>query len=162
MDIERDYSYGIIPFYREALGEYVFFIGRTQDQDGQQAFWKFPKGHKDSDDEDEVDAARRELREETALDLPEAAVIQSQPFSEEYFFERKSREGHGEVIVRKINTYFLAQVATSGSGVPEIQLEQKEFSDHRWVSFTEALTLLPENSRDMFSQAHDWLVRHRA
>ncbi|MDZ7726484.1 MAG: NUDIX domain-containing protein [Candidatus Campbellbacteria bacterium] len=156
MDIQRDYAYGVIPFYRELSGEYVFFIGKTQGKDGRKIFWKFPKGHKDSDEEDEAEAAARELREETGMSLEPNAVINSSPFSEEYFYEKPDGS-----IIRKINTYFLGQVTTPGSEVPNVTIEENEFSEYKWAGFEEVLRLLPENSREMFREAHDFLVRNK-
>lgn len=151
-NIQREYACGIIPFYRKSLGEYVFFLGRTPDSRGE-SFWKFPKGHKDSEEEEDVDAARRELREETALDLKEAAIITSTSFSEQYFFER------GDEVVRKMNTYFLGQV--DRDMLSAARLDEQEFIEYRWVSFDEAISLMPENSHQMLIDANDFLVRHR-
>lgn len=102
MDITREYAFGIIPFYRESLGKYIFFVGLTPEESG--GFWKFPKGHKDFDDEEDTEAALRELFEETNIQLPKNALIESVSFSEEYFYE------WGDAVVRKINTFWLGQV----------------------------------------------------
>lgn len=152
MDIERDYAYGIIPFFRESLGEYIFFLGRTQDTDGRQSFWKFPKGHKDFPEEEGIEAARRELFEEIGIQLPKNAVIESTSFLEEYFYER------GEVVVRKINRYWLGQVDKDSR---EITLDEKEFAEFSWLDYEKAYKLLPENSQKMLTAANDFLVRHR-
>lgn len=151
-NIQREYAYGIIPFYRESLGEYIFFLGRTPDGRGE-SFWKFPKGHKDSEDEEDIDAARRELREETALDLKDAAIITSVSFSEQYFFEREGQ------VVRKMNTYFLGQV--DQDMLNNVVLDEREFVEYRWVSFEEAVIIMPKNSHHMLIDANDFLVRHR-
>lgn len=159
--IQRDYSYGIIPFFRKSLGEYIFFIGRAQDRDGRVGYWKFPKGHKDFDEEGEVDAAIRELREEIGIDIPESAVIASTPFTEEYFYERAPGGDREAGIVRKKNTYWLGQVATQGEDPPRVRIDEKEFKEYKWASFEEAFELLPENSQGFFEEAHSLLVRNR-
>lgn len=157
--IQREYAYGIIPFYRASLGEYVFFIGKTPEGRGE-TFWKFPKGHKDHEEEDDIDAALRELKEETGIELSESAVIQSVSFVEEYFFERKA-EGSRDEIVKKQNTFWLGQVSSRGSALPEVSLDRLEFSEYRWTSFGEVLELLPDNSKPFFGDAHAFLVRNR-
>lgn len=157
--IQREYAYGIIPFYRASLGEYVFFIGKTPEGRGK-VFWKFPKGHKDHSEEDDIDAALRELREETGIALPESAVIQSVSFVEEYFFERKTGDSRDE-IVKKKNTFWLGQVSSQSSAPPEVSLDGLEFSEYRWAPFSEALALLPDNSKSFFEEAHAFLVRNR-
>lgn len=153
MNIEREYAFGVIPFYRLSLGEYIFFIGLTQNEDGREQFWKFPKGHKNSEDEEDTDTALRELLEETGISLSREALIKSVSFAEEYFFERR------DVVVRKMNTYFLGQVREADKN--NVILDEKEFVRHEWVNFEELKELLPENSRSMLVDAHDFLVRHR-
>lgn len=161
-DIERDYAFGIIPFYRHSLGEYTFFIGKTQSNEGSKSLWKFPKGHKNFPDEDEVDAAVREFKEETGIEISRTAVIASTSFTEQYFYERKkNKPDEQSVIIKKVNTFWLGQVANHGSPVPEVLLGTKEFIEYRWASNQEVLALLPENSVSFFNEANDFLVRNR-
>jgi len=161
-EIQRDYAYGIIPFYRQSLAEYLFFVGRAEGSDGREVFWKFPKGHKSTTEEDEISTAIRELREETGINLPRAAVIDALSFTEEYFFERGRESEYGAAgIVRKKNTYWLGQVASHGEALPVIKLDDAEFSEYRWARYEEANDLLPENSRTFLKEAHDFLVRNR-
>lgn len=161
-DIERDYAFGIIPFYRQSLAEYIFFIGKTQSGDGRKSLWKFPKGHKDYSGEDEVAAAVRELKEETGIEISRAAVILSTSFTEQYFYERrKNSPGEHSGIIKKLNTFWLGQVANHGSSVPEVVLDTKEFIEYKWASYQEVLALLPENSLSFFNEANDFLVRNR-
>lgn len=153
MDIKREYAFGVIPFYRESLGEYVFFIGLTQNRDGRKQFWKFPKGHKDNEEEDDVDAAIREMWEETGVRLEQDALIKSVSFKEQYFFEV------GDEVVRKMNTFYLGEVDEDLRN--SIKLDEKEFVEYRWLNFNDTLALLPGNSKQMLIDAHDFLVRHR-
>ena len=161
-DIERDYAFGIIPFYRHSLAEYIFLIGKTQPKGGRKSLWKFPKGHKNPSDGDEVDTAVRELREETGIEISRAAVIQRTSFTEQYFYEHeKNGPEERSGIIKKVNTFWLGQVATQGSSVPEVTLDDREFVEYRWTSFQEVLAVLPENSLSFFKDARDFLVRNR-
>jgi 8-oxo-dGTP pyrophosphatase MutT (NUDIX family) len=161
-NIQREYSYGIIPFYGLSRTEHLFFLGRTQAKNGKAGFWKFPKGHKNFEGEDDIDVALRELKEETGLSIPRSGVIESVSFTEEYFFERTKSDRHGEPgIVRKINTYWLGQAVSRGSNAPEVELDKKEFLEYLWATFDEANSLVPENSQKFLKDAHDFLVRNR-
>lgn len=161
-DIERDYAFGIIPFYRLSLAEYIFFIGKTQSDDGRKSLWKFPKGHKNYPDEDEIDTALRELKEETGIEISRAAVISSTPLTEQYFYERqKSNTNEHSGIIKKINTFWLGQVGHHGSEAPTVTLDRKEFAEYKWATYQEVITLLPENSLSFFNEANDFLVRNR-
>jgi 8-oxo-dGTP pyrophosphatase MutT (NUDIX family) len=64
--------------------------------------WSFPKGHIEKG-EDELEAAIRELREETGITGPQ--VIRGFRHEIHYFFRHRSRG-----LVRKTVTYFLARV----------------------------------------------------
>jgi 8-oxo-dGTP pyrophosphatase MutT (NUDIX family) len=124
--------------------------------------WKFPKGHKDFPDEDEVDVAVRELREETGIEISRPAVIASTSFTEQYFYERIARNKSERLrIIKKINTFWLGQVASHGSELPEVTLDDAEFIDYKWASYQEVVSLLPENSRSFFEDAHNLLVKNR-
>jgi 8-oxo-dGTP pyrophosphatase MutT (NUDIX family) len=97
--------------------------------------WAFPKGHGDAG-ETALDSARRELKEETGLDIQE--LLQEIPLVEKYQFHRKR-----EVVIKTVQ-YFPALV----SG--QIKLQAEEIRDAKWVPLKEAAYHLTfKESKDM-------------
>ena len=66
--------------------------------------WSFPKGHLEKGETD-LEAAVRELREETGITAPQ--VVPAFRHEIQYFFRHRSRG-----LVRKTVTYFLARVSS--------------------------------------------------
>ena len=92
--------------------------------------WDFPKGRVEPG-ETELDAARREVEEETGLaDL-------DYPFGDE-FKETVPYAGN------KVARYYVAQTAIEKIELPvSPELGRPEHHEYRWVSFDEAEDLLP-------------------
>jgi 8-oxo-dGTP pyrophosphatase MutT (NUDIX family) len=129
MKIEEK-SYGIIPLRQESEVWQVLLILH---QGGRH--WAFPKGHGDPG-ETALDSARRELKEETGLDIQE--LLQESPLVERYQFHRKH-----EVVVKTVQ-YFPALV----SG--ELKLQAEEIRDAKWVPLKEAASHLTfKESKEM-------------
>ena len=92
--------------------------------------WDFPKGLVEPG-ESELDAARREVQEETGL----AAL--EYPYGEE-FKETLPYSGN------KVARYYLAQTDAEKIELPvSPELGRPEHHEYRWVSFDEAEDLLP-------------------
>lgn len=159
---EREHSFGIIPFYKNASGDYIFFIGKTRPQGGGTALWKFPKGHRDPKDKHNIETALRELKEETGIKMSREEIVAHVSFEERYSFERKRGARKGEhCIVHKVNTYWLGRIARDGESPPDVVIDEREFGEFQWASFEEVYKLLPKNTRAFFSDAHNFLVANR-
>jgi len=92
--------------------------------------WDFPKGMVDPG-EDQLDAAKREVAEETGL------TALDYPFGDEH---RETLPYAGNKIAR----YYLAETAEHEIELPvSPELGRPEHHEYRWVSFDEAEELLP-------------------
>jgi 8-oxo-dGTP pyrophosphatase MutT (NUDIX family) len=118
MKIEEE-SFGIIPLRQENGTWQVLLILH---QGGRH--WAFPKGH-GNPGETPIDSARRELKEETGLDIQE--LLQATPLIEKYQFHRKR-----EIVIKTVQ-YFPASV--SGT----LHLQAEEIRDAKWVPLKDAI-----------------------
>lgn len=98
--------------------------------------WSFPKGHVEGD-ETELETARREIKEETGLD-----VILDQTFRETVTYSPRRD-------TQKIVVYFLA-LARNYDFVPQ----EEEIAEIRWVDIVRANSLLTyENDKTIVTKA---------
>ncbi len=111
-------SHGVIPLKWEDGDWQVLLILHKQG-----SHWGFPKGRADGE-ELSMQAATRELKEETGLDITE--FLSDQPIIEHYYFY-KSQER-----VLKVVNYFIAMV----SG--ELKLQEAEIRDAKWLPLSSA------------------------
>lgn len=114
-------SFGIIPLRRahdERHGTEVWQALILLHQKG--LFWGFPKGHRETPHEPALEAAVRELKEETNLQVGE--VLSEDPWIEEYTFFSGHEEIHKKV------SFFPAVV--SGS----LAIQEEEIRDAAWVA----------------------------
>jgi len=137
----KDFSYGIIPFYQDN-DEPRYVIARRSGRDG---FWKFPKGHKESN-ETEITAALRETAEEIGVEISIDDVLAERSFCETYTYTDEAGP------VEKTNTYWLAPVSKD-----VVIALNDEFTRYKVVTFKGALKLLAENLKDCFTEAHIFL-----
>ncbi len=98
--------------------------------------WSFPKGHVEGD-ETELETARREIKEETGLD-----VIIDQTFRETVSYSPKRD-------TQKVVVYFLA-LARNYDYVPQ----EEEIAEIRWVDIIRATHMLTyENDKTIVNKA---------
>ena len=117
-------SFGIVPLKREDNEWKVLLILHRAGN-----HWGFPyQGKANADDEQHLQAARRELKEETNLDIKE--MLRDTPFIEHYQFRRKSEQ------IYKTAFYFPAMVEG------ELICQEEEIRDAKWCSLPEALAQL--------------------
>ena len=105
--------------------------------------WSFPKGHVEGD-ETELETARREIKEETGLD-----VILDQTFRETVSYSPKRD-------TQKIVVYFLA-LARNYDFVPQAE----EIAEIRWVDIARATNMLTyENDKTIVNKARAAIKQH--
>ncbi|HAG12336.1 MAG TPA: DNA mismatch repair protein MutT [Ruminococcus sp.] len=98
--------------------------------------WSFPKGHVEGD-ETELETARREIKEETGLD-----VILDQTFRETVTYSPRRD-------TQKVVVYFLA-LARNYDYVPQ----EEEIAEIRWVDILRATRMLTyENDKTIVNKA---------
>ena len=98
--------------------------------------WSFPKGHVEGD-ETELETARREVKEETGLD-----VILDQTFRETVSYSPKRD-------TQKIVVYFLALARNY-----DFVRQEEEIAEIRWVDITRATHMLTyENDKTIVNKA---------
>ena len=115
----QEASFGIIPIKKfDEIWKVLLILHKGG------RHWAFPKG-RSNPGETPLESARRELKEETGLDVD--SLLQDEPLSEKYEFRRK-----GEFVVKTVQ-YFPAFV----SG--EVKLQPEEIQDSKWVPLKEAV-----------------------
>lgn len=132
--MRREHSAGLIPF-RERGGRREYLLMRDRN------YWSFPKGHLEPG-ETELDAARREVREEVGL--TDAEVLPG--------FRRELRYPLADVGAEKLSVYFPARCPQ------DVKLGPAEVAEVRWASLAEALPLLGfDETRRMLIDADRFL-----
>lgn len=115
-------SFGIVPFMNEnGVWKVLLILHREGNH------WGFPKGKADPN-EPPLEAATRELKEETGLNVVE--VLRQNPLTEQYQFRCK-----GRFIIKAVQ-YFPARVEGN------LQLQEEEIRDARWFSIPDAMQQL--------------------
>ncbi len=85
----REISYGILPLRKQGDSWELFLVHHKNGN-----FWGFPKGHPEKG-ESTFQTAKRELKEETGLEVKE--FIRLEPYSESYTFNRDGLKIEKEV-----------------------------------------------------------------
>ena len=130
-------SAGAVVFHRGEQIEYLLL---------RSTFWGFPKGHVEAG-ETEKQAARREIREETGL---EVTLLKGFRVQDEYWYARESDRIH------KVAVLFLAEAKNRDSKI------SWEHSEMTWLTLDEALARLTyENGREILKKANAYLLKRK-
>jgi 8-oxo-dGTP pyrophosphatase MutT (NUDIX family) len=131
MRYRRDVSAGVIVFQRGSDGcRFLLLLSKLT----KRPLWEFPKGGVD-EGETLLQAALRELEEETGLNREQVRIVEGFEHKEDYRFT--SGKDDDRVFVRKAVTYFLAEAART-----DIRLSAHEASEFAWLSVAEARSKL--------------------
>ena len=146
MRVKRDYSYGVIPIYRTERGWQVLLIHQYGSKGD--AYWGFPKGHRERGERN-LEAAKRELKEETGLF---ARLDTKRTFTQRYIFTYDSTTIHKKV------TYYVGYVKEK-----KLTLQTNELADAKWCSFRSARTLLThEISKQLLDEVVEYVDSFRS
>ena len=133
-------SAGAVVFRRTANGVKLLLLRAYNN-------WDFPKGLVETGEE-QLDAARREVKEETGLTDVEY------PFGDDF----KETIPYGS---NKIARYYLAETGEHAIELPvSTALGRPEHHEFRWVSFKEAEDLLPPRLTAVLEWARNRLAGH--
>jgi bis(5'-nucleosidyl)-tetraphosphatase len=149
MKREWHHSAGVIVFRDDAPRSYLLMRSALT----RRPVWEFPKGALEAG-ESELEAAERELREETGLALGDYNLLDGFHEEERYYFTRGA--GTDLCLIRKRVDYFLAEWQSG-----EIQVS-REASRYEWVTADSALRMLrfPEKRR-VLARAEEWLAQRQ-
>jgi 8-oxo-dGTP pyrophosphatase MutT (NUDIX family) len=138
--VKEEYSAGAVIFrHNDEKMEFLVIYSKRN------GIWGFPKGHIERG-ETERDAALREIFEETGL----KTLKFTNAFREEDIYPAigRSKEFRGMEIT-KHSIYFLCE-----TGDETIQTDDTEITDYRWLSYSEAVKVLPfESLKDILRKA---------
>lgn len=138
MSSRRDRSAGVVVF-RRCGDDHCFLLLRSRLT--RRPLWEFAKGGIDAG-ETRLQAALRELAEETGLGSEDIRLVDGFEVSERYRFTLGS--GEERIFVEKEVTYFLAETE-----IEEVRLSAHEASDFAWLPAKQALSRVryPERRR---------------
>lgn len=143
MQVQEDYSYGVIPVFNDQGVWYVFLINQFGRAGG--VYWTLPKGHAEGG-EASTDAALRELSEETGITL--SRLIDTKSYIQEYSFK------YEDTIVNKKVIYYLGIAAAK-----TFVIQEDEVSDAGWFTFDKAKERLTfEHAKEMLQAIEAELV----
>jgi bis(5'-nucleosidyl)-tetraphosphatase len=146
MKREWHHSAGVIVFREDSPRSYLLMRSALT----RRPVWEFPKGALEPG-ESEVEAATRELLEETGLASGDYTFIDGFHEEEWYYFTRGT--GDDQRLIRKRVGYFLAEWRSG-----EVQVS-REASRYEWADAETAMRMVrfPEKKR-ILARAEEWLA----
>jgi len=115
---------------------------------GYEQFWGCPKGHRESDETHEQ-AARRELKEETGLQIKR--FLQKTPLLEEFYWVKQDQRFLKRVL------FFVAEVEG------EISLQKEEITNGQWFTLSEAIErIVHSEGKTTIKKVEDLLAKEEA
>ena len=143
--MQKEYSFGVIPVYKQEDGKYLFLLIQGLNSDD----WFFPKGHIE-DGETEIEAASRELMEEAGI--KDIDIKTDVSFLENYKFY-VLRENNSEITDKTVKL-FLGFAQNK-----DAYIQKSEVKDYKWVTFEEALELIKHEEGDrILKEVNDYLL----
>lgn len=125
---QHDISAGVIVFFQENEAcRFLLLLSRQT----KRPLWEFPKGGVEPG-ETLLQAALRELQEETGLGPQEVRLVPGFEFLERYRFV--IGRGRDRTLVQKRVTYFLAEAVHR-----TVRVSETETREHAWLDLEEAL-----------------------
>jgi len=138
--MKEDRSYGVIPVLKKNDKTTYLLV---QHREGH---WAFPKGHAEAGESD-LEAARRELAEETGITV--CRIVEEPSFSEGYVIRKKDEP------ISKTVKYYLGFVQSL-----DVTVQESEIADFAWLEYEAALERLTfEEARKILRAAHAHLER---
>ncbi|MGD7052359.1 bis(5'-nucleosyl)-tetraphosphatase [Sutcliffiella horikoshii] len=135
--MKSERSCGVIIYLDKPDTRYLVVKSKTN------GHWGFPKGHIE-ENETEIDAAIREVKEETGL---EVLIHEDFKTSMEYMMS--------ESAIRKEVILFLG----TPIGTP-VTIQESEIAMYKWATFNDTLNLFQyENQKQSLKQAHEFLIK---
>lgn len=133
----QDYSYGVIPLYKQNDQWQVLLIHQYGSKGD--VYWGFPKGYAE-EGENGPKAAMRELMEETGLVVSDLET--DHPFAQQYSFI------HDGTTIEKTVTYYIGYPNKT-----EYTLQTEELADAKWCTLADARALLThDGTKQMFDE----------
>jgi len=133
--MKSEKSCGVIVYLDKPDTRYLVVKSKTND------YWGFPKGHIE-ENETEIDAAIREVKEETGL---EVLIHEDSKTSMEYMISERT--------IRKEVVLFLGTPLST-----HITIQESEIAIYKWATFTDTLNLFKyENQKQSLKQAHKFI-----
>ena len=110
--------------------------------------WEFPKAGLEKR-ESKKEAARREIKEETGLDI---IRVTSHKYKGKFLYPKELPDRPGMIG----QTYYLYSVEVKKG---KIKIDKKEHSSSRWVDYKTAIKMITyQNQKDCMKIVNDWLV----
>lgn len=135
MDIEK--SCGAVVYRKTVTGIEVLAVKSRTNGD-----WGLPKGHVE-DGESEEETARREVFEETGLEITLKKGFRT---TVEYTMPNG--------IAKKV-VYFIGEATGQ-----DVTIQQEEIQEYRWLKYNDMLSLMTyENIREVLMKANSFLVK---